>query len=447
MIDRAAPQQAGDGYPSAGIAWYSLGILLIAYTIAFIDRTILALLVGPIQRDLGISDTLMGLLHGIAFALFYAALGIPIARLSDRYSRRWVILVGMIIWSGMTAACGVARNFWHLFLARVGVGIGEAALSPAAYSMIADMFPPHRLGRALGVYSSGVFFGAGIAFMLGGAIIGALETVRVLELPIVGEIRSWQAVFFMVGIPGVLFALLMLTVPEPARKSLVPTVTRRVLPGLWAYMARNRVVVGGHFIGFSLLAVVFNGYVAWAPTQLIRDFGVTAGEAGQALGMVIFLFGGSGIIVGGMVADRLSRRGYKDANMRAGVIAAVGLLPACVLAPQMPGFSSSIAMYAAFFFFSSFPYGAAAAALQLMAPHDLRARLSAIYLLILNLIGIGLGPLAIAAVSDYFLGGKAHLGSAMSLVAAVVVPAGALILLLTLPAFRRLVSTPRGEET
>lgn len=447
MIDRAPPQPTDDGYPSAGIAWYSLGILLIAYTIAFIDRTILALLVGPIQRDLGISDTLMGLLHGIAFALFYAALGIPIARLSDRYSRRWVILVGMIIWSAMTAACGVARNFWHLFLARVGVGIGEAALSPAAYSMIADMFPPHRLGRALGVYSSGVFFGAGIAFMLGGAIIGALETVRVLELPIVGEIRSWQAVFFMVGIPGVLFALLMLTVPEPARKSLVPTVTRRVLPGLWAYMARNRVVVGGHFIGFSLLAVVFNGYVAWAPTQLIRDFGVSAGEAGQALGMVIFLFGGSGIIVGGMVADRLSRRGYKDANMRAGVIAAVGLLPACVLAPQMPGFGSSIAMYAAFFFFSSFPYGAAAAALQLMAPHDLRARLSAIYLLILNLIGIGLGPLAIAAVSDYFLGGKAHLGSAMSLVAAVVVPAGALILLMTLPAFRRLVGTPRGEES
>jgi MFS family permease len=440
VSDAGAQTPSGHSYPSPGIAWYSIGILLIAYTIAFVDRTILALLVGPIQRDLGISDTLMGLLHGIAFALFYAALGIPIARLSDQHSRRWIILVGMVIWSAMTAACGIARNFWQLFLARVGVGIGEAALSPAAYSMIADMFPPQRLGRALGIYSSGVFFGAGIAFMLGGAIIGALESVQTMALPVVGEIRSWQAVFFMVGVPGAVFALLMLTVPEPTRKSIVPTATRSALPGLWAYMRENRRVVGGHFIGFSLLAVVFNGYVAWAPTQLIRDFSVSAGEAGRALGAVIFLFGGSGIVVGGMVADRLLRRGYSDANMRAGVIAAVGLLPACVLAPQMPSFGGSIAAYAAFFFFSSFPYGAAAAALQVMAPHDLRARLSAIYLLVLNLIGIGLGPLAIAAVSDHFLGGKAHLGAGMSIVSAVVVPAGALILLITLPAFRRLVT-------
>ncbi|MFT7285979.1 MAG: MFS family permease [Halieaceae bacterium] len=441
MSNVAQPvRPAADAYPPSSIAWYSISILLVAYTIAFVDRTILALLVGPIQRDLGISDTLMGLLHGIAFALFYCALGIPIARLSDRYSRRWIILIGMLIWSGMTALCGVARNFWYLFAARVGVGIGEAALSPAAYSMIADMFPPQRLARALGVYSSGVFFGAGIAFMIGGAIIGALETTRTITLPIIGEIRSWQGVFFIVGIPGGLFALLMLTVPEPKRISAPPSSGPALLPSLWAYMSSNRRVVLGHFLGFSLIAIVFNGYIAWAPTQLIRDFSVTAGQAGQALGLVIFLFGGSGIIVGGVVADRLSRRGYTDANMRAGVIGAVGLLPACVLAPQMPTFHSSIAVYAAFFFFASFPYGAAAAALQLMAPHDLRARLSAIYLLVLNLVGIGLGPLCIAAISDYLLGGKAYIGSAMSIVGAVVVPVGGLILLFTLPALRRLLN-------
>lgn len=432
-------QPATTNYPSAATAWYSIAILLVAYTIAFVDRTILALLVGPIQRDLGISDTLMGLLHGIAFALFYCALGIPIARLSDQHSRRWIILVGMFFWSAMTALCGVAKNFWYLFLARIGVGVGEAALSPAAYSMIADMFPPHRLGRALGVYSSGVFFGAGIAFMIGGAIIGALETTFYVTLPLVGEVRSWQAVFFFVGIPGALFALLMLTVPEPTRKSAVQRSEFAVLPSLWGYMQKNRRAVLGHFLGFSLLAIVFNGYVAWAPTQLIRDFSVSAGQAGQALGLVIFLFGGSGIIVGGMVADRLARRGYSDANIRAGVIGAVGLLPACVLAPQMASFHSSIAVYAAFFFFSSFPYGAAAAALQLMAPHDLRARLSAVYLLVLNLIGIGLGPLCIAAISDGALGGKAYLGTAMTLVSAVVVPLGTVILFFTLAPFRALV--------
>ena len=182
--------------------------------------------------------------------------------------------------------------------------------------------------------------------------------------------------------------------------------------------------------------------MAWAPTQLIRDFGVGAGQAGQGLGLAIFLFGGSGIIVGGIVADRLWRRGHLDANMRAGVLGAVGLLPACIFAPQMPDFYSSIAVYGACFFFASFPYGAAAAALQLMAPHDLRARLSAIYLLILNLIGIGLGPLLIAAISDSLLGGKAHIGTGMSIVGGVVVPLGGLILLFTLPAFRRLVQNP-----
>ena len=436
------------GYPSPTVAWYSIGILLIAYTIAFVDRTILALLVGPIQRDLGISDTLMGLLHGIAFALFYCALGIPIARLSDQYSRRWIILVGMLIWSAMTAVCGIAKNFWHLFLARVGGGVGEAALSPAAYSMIADSFPPRNLGRAIGVYSSGVFFGAGIAFMIGGAVIGALEAVQTMTLPLVGEIRSWQAVFFIVGAPGVLFALLMLTVPEPKRRGLpAPDAPAgRELSGLWQYMRDNRRVVAGHFLGFSLLAIVFNGYVAWAPTQLIRDFGVSAGEAGQALGAVIFAFGGSGIIVGGIVADRLARRGMHDANMRAGVIAAAGLLPACILAPLVDSFGLSVTLYAAFFFFSSFPYGAAAAALQLMAPPDLRARLSAIYLLVLNLIGIGLGPLAIAAVSDGILGGKEHIGGGMAIVAAVVVPAGAAILYASLPAFRRLVGSATAND-
>lgn len=439
MTDSDGELQARVDYPAAGIAWYSIAILLVAYTIAFIDRTILALLVGPIQRDLGISDTLMGLLHGIAFALFYCALGIPIARLSDQYSRRWIILVGMMIWSAMTALCGMARSFLQLFIARIGVGIGEASLSPAAYSMIADMFPPQRLARALGVYSSGVFFGAGVAFMIGGAIISSLETVTTIELPLVGEIRSWQAVFFAVGIPGALFALLMLTVPEPSRKKTRGEQTGGPLPRLWQYMQENRGAVLGHFMGFSLIGIVFNGYVAWAPTQLVRDFGASAGDVGTALGAVIFIFGGSGIIAGGYFADYLTRRGHKDANLRAGLIGALCLVPACILAPQMNSFGSSIAMYAAFFFFSSFPYGAAAAALQMMAPQALRARLTAIYLLVLNLIGIGFGPLCIAALSDSVLGGKEHLGDAMAIISAVVVPLGAFILYRTLATFREMV--------
>lgn len=440
----AEPRAEAAAWPSPAVGWYAVGVLLIAYTIAFVDRTILALMVGPIQRDLGISDTAMGLLHGIAFALFYCLLGIPIARLSDRHSRRWIIVVGMTIWSFMTALCGLAKSFWQLFAARVGVGIGEATLSPAAYSMIADLFPPKRLGRALGIYSSGVFFGAGIAFIVGGSVVGAVQSLDAISVPLVGDVRAWQAVFFIVGLPGVLFALLLLTVPEPVRRT-PPAAAGQPLSALVPFLRENAAVIAGHFIGFSLLAVIFNGFVAWAPTQLVRDFGVGAGQAGAALGVGIFAFGGGGIIVGGLVADRFARGGLQDANLRAGALGGLGLIPTAVAAPLMPSFESAAVVYALFFFFASFPFGAAAAALQIMAPPDLRARISAIYLLVLNLLGIGIGPLMIAAISDYLLGGKQDLGIAMAITAGIMAPLGTVILVATFGRYRALVAVRESE--
>ncbi|MEO1247613.1 MAG: MFS transporter [Pseudomonadota bacterium] len=437
----AGPTTTPEPYPSTRISWYAVSVLLIAYTIAFIDRTILALMVGPIQRDLGISDTAMGLLHGIAFALFYCLLGIPIARLSDRYSRRWIIVIGMTVWSIMTALCGMAKSFLQLFLARVGVGVGEATLSPAAYSMIADLFPPRQLGRALGVYSSGVFFGAGIAFIVGGTVVSAVQSLGPVHWPLIGEIRAWQAVFFIVGLPGVLFALLVLTVPEPKRRR--PPATAAANNGLVQYLRDNKRVVMGHFLGFSALGVIFNGFIAWAPTQLIRDFGVDASQAGAALGIGIFIFGGVGIIAGGMIADRFARAGKDDANLRAGVIGGIGLIPCSVLAPLMPSFGSGAAVYALFFFFASFPFGAAAAALQIMTPPNLRAQVSAIYLLVLNLLGIGLGPLLVAGMSDYLLGGKESIGLAMAITGGVMAPLGALVLFMSFASYRRLVASHR----
>ncbi|WP_394729362.1 MFS transporter [Altererythrobacter sp. GH1-8] len=425
-------------YPSPKVAWYAVSVLLIAYTIAFIDRTILSLLVGPIQADLGIGDTAMGLLHGIAFALFYCFLGLPIAWLSDRFSRRWIIAIGMILWSAMTALCGLAKNFTQLFLARMGVGVGEAALSPAAYSMIADLFPPSSLGRAMGVYSSGVFFGAGVAFLVGGFVISLATGGGALWLPLFGELRVWQFVFVIVGLPGVLFALLMLTVPEPERRAKNSGGAKASSSGLITFLRENPKASIGHFLGFALLGVVFNGFVAWGPTQMIRDFGVTASDAGAAFGIGIFICGGGGIILGGLVADKLTQRGYEDAAMRAGIIGGIGLIPTGLAAPLMPDFISSAIAYAAFFLFASFPFGAAAAALQLMTPPGLRAQMSAMYLLVLNLIGIGGGPLLIAAISDYVLSGPASIGTGMAVTAAITTPLGVLTLIATLPAYRLL---------
>ena len=428
-------------YPPAKTAWYAVSVLLIAYTVSFIDRTILSLLVGPIQADLGIGDTEMGLLHGVAFAIFYCFLGLPIAWLSDRFSRRWIMAIGMIVWSAMTALCGLTKNFAQLFLARMGVGVGEAALSPAAYSMLADLFPPNRLGRAMGVYSSGVFFGAGIAFMLGGLVISFVNDGNTLSLPFLGELRIWQFVFVIVGLPGVLLALLMFTFPEPVRRKKLTTEGRELTQSALKFLRENPKVCLCHFIGFAMLAISFNGFVAWGPTQLIRDFGVDASEAGKAFGIAIFICGGGGIILGGVVADRLAQKGYSDATMRAGIIGGIGLLPMSIAAPLMPNFILGAIGYGAFFFFASFPFGAAAAALQLMTPPHLRAQLSAVYLLVLNLIGIGGGPLMIGAISDHVLGGPAEIGSAMALTGLLTVPLGVVILVASLPAYRKLQST------
>ncbi|MFQ5636261.1 MAG: MFS transporter, partial [Gammaproteobacteria bacterium] len=205
-------------WPSAGKAWYAVSILVVAFIFSFIDRIIIALLVEPIKRDLGISDFGIGMLQGLAFAVFYALVGIPIGRWADRYSRRWIIGVGIFLWSVMTAGCGLAKNFWQLFLARVGVGVGEAALSPAAYSMISDYFPRHKLGRALGVYQAGAFVGAGLSFLVGGLVIRYVMGAEGLSLPLIGEVRPWQMVFFAVGFPGIAVALLMRTVGEPERR-------------------------------------------------------------------------------------------------------------------------------------------------------------------------------------------------------------------------------------
>ena len=403
-------------------AWYGLTVLLIAYTVSFIDRTILSLLVGPIKADLGISDTQLSLLHGLAFAIFYTILGIPIARLADRYSRRWIISVGVFVWSLMTAACGLARSFWMLFFARVGGGVGEAALSPAAYSMIADYFAPSRLGRALGIYSAGVYVGAGLAFIIGGAVIQAIAAAPSLTLPIVGTVQMWQATFFIVGLPGVLVAGLTLSMREPARRTGAKASSRAAAPKhatvaeLIAFLRAQRYTFGCHFLGYSLLALTFNGVIAWAPAYLVRVFDMSRGDIGAALGLSILVFGAVGIIAGGWVADMLSRRGHEDGTIITGVISAAGVSVSLPLAFTAPSAAQAIFWVAPFMFFSSFAYGAAAAALQFVTPNHMRAQVSAIYLFVLNFLGIGLGPTAVAMVTDYVLEDESAVGVSIAVV-------------------------------
>ncbi len=384
-------------------AWYAVGVLMIAYTFSFIDRSILSLMVAPVRRDLNITDTQFGLLHGLAFAIFYTALGIPIARLADRYSRRWLIAIGVFVWSLATALCGLAKNFGQLFAARIGVGIGEASLSPAAYSMIADMFPKEMLGRALSVYNVGVFLGGGLALIIGGIVVAAVGEATLYSLPLLGELRGWQLTFIVVGLPGILVALLTLTLREPPRPAAKKPEESASIPlrRVLGFLAQNRRTFAMHFLGFSALALLYNAVFAWSPALLSRRFGVSGGDTGLYLGSIVLLFATTGILAGGWYTDWQARRGKTDAPIRTGLVAALALIPLITAAPLMPSLPLTLAVYCPLMFFISFPWAAAAAALQILSPPRMRAQVSACYLFIVNLAGIGCGPVLTALVTDY----------------------------------------------
>ena len=387
-------------YPSSLRAWSTVAILMLAYVLSFIDRQILNLLVGPIRRDLVISDTQMSLLMGLSFALFYTVCGIPLGRLADTKSRRGLIAIGVLFWSAMTAACGMARLYWQFLLCRIGVGVGEAALSPAAYSLIADSFPAERRATAISVYSMGVYLGSGLAFLLGGLVIKFASAQGDVLLPVLGEVRPWQLIFLILGAAGVLFSLLLLAIREPARRGVGAGVAVP-LAEVGRYLRANRRTVLYHNFGFAGLAFAGYGSAAWIPTFFIRTYGWDAGHVGVVYGSIVAVFGCLGIVFGGRLADWMAKRGRTDANMRVGLYAAMAALPCVASFPLMDNALWAAALMAPTVFCLSMPFGVAPAAIQEIMPSAMRGQASAIYLFVITLIGLGIGPTAVALVTDY----------------------------------------------
>ena len=410
-------------------AWYSVFILLLAFVFSFIDRIILSLLVGPIKADLNVSDSAMGFLMGLAFAIFYTLLGLPIARLADRYSRRLIIGAGVFLWSLATAACGLARSYTHLLLARIGVGVGEAALSPAAYSMIADMFPKEQVGRAISVYQSGAFFGAAIAFSVGGLVIGLTSGVETMDWPIVGAIKPWQAAFIIVGLPGVLMAALMATIREPARKGRSGAQAASIpLDEVVGFVKQHRKAFIGHFLGFSLLSCPIVVVFTWSPTFFARVLGIAPQDIGQILALMLLVCSPLGVIAGGWLSDFFYRRGHRDAPIRVGLIAAAGMLPLTIAAHLGSSLPWVLTLYCPWIFFASMPVGTAPAALQLISPNRMRAQVSAFYMLAMNLLTATITPFGIGLANDLLFTDADGIGLSIVMVASIPVPIAALVL-------------------
>lgn len=382
-------------------AWYVVIVLMLANVSSFIDRQILALLVGPIKRDLHLSDTEMSLLMGFSFALFYTLFGIFIGHFADKFNRRNIIIAGVTIWSLMTALCGGIKNYTQFFFARMGVGVGEATLSPSAYSLISDYFPPSKLSRALSTYSMGVFLGMGLAILVGAGLISALPTEGMVQIPIFGSIYPWQLMFFYIGLPGLLIALLVMSIKEPDRKESLEQqkIAKPSLGEALKIIWQNRSAYSAIVLGTSFTAFANYGTSAWVPTYFNRTFDWAMPVIGLKFGLIVTIFSGLGVLVGGWLADRYVRNGAKAGRVYVGIISGVGILVSAgnFLLGNPDLILLSLAIPA---FFMAFPLGAAAAAVQELMPNRVRALASSIFLFFINMVGMGGGPYVVAFFTD-----------------------------------------------
>ena len=367
---------------------YVLAVLFLAYVINFVDRQIVSILAEPIKQALGVSDSWIGFLGGPAFAIFYATLGIPIARLADLWVRRSVIAIGLTLWSGMTALSGLSQSFTHLALARIGVGVGEAALSPPAHSLLADYFPVSRRSTALGIYAMGIHIGVLVGLVLG----GWLE-----------EFWGWRAAFMVVGIPGLILALVVrFTVREPIRGAQETAPVAGAPPPVAVvvrFLAARRSFI--HLsLGIGLTAFAGYAFAFWAPQFLRRVHEMSSGELGTKVGIGLGTGGAIGSVLAGVLADRLGRRDVRW-WLWIPAIACIGPLP-FTLAFLLIG-DPNLALVISFpgVVVAAMYQGPVFSTVQTLAPVRMRAVASGVLMFVTNIIGLALGPQSVGWLNDY----------------------------------------------
>lgn len=391
-------------YPKPAYAWYVVFILFLAFTVSYIDRQIISLLVDPIKADLGISDTQIGLLQGFAFTVFYTFAGIPLGRLADRKNRKVIITVGMFLWSLMTAACGLAKSFGALFMARIGVGIGEAALSPAANSMITDYFPKDKRGKPVAMYFMGVYVGVGMSFILGGMVIGMVANAGDIVLPLVGQLSAWQLTFIIVSIPGLLLVALMPTVKEPLRRGRIAldgVAVDSSLAATKAFFKQHFKAYAVIFLGFGLAGSMAIGFFAWTTPLFNRIHGWETSQIGYTFGSIVMIMGTLGIVLGGAVADRLLQKGQQHAYIKVAIWAILGATVFAGAAAISPNpYVAWVLLCPAVACFGM-PVALAPAAVNLITPNQFRGQAIAIYIFVVGFINNNLGPISVGFLNDY----------------------------------------------
>ncbi len=443
MTGMITPDEPSPGrWQQHGEQWWMLTILFALYVISFIDRLIMSMMVAPIQASLGVSDVEIGLVLGPAFAICYAVFGFPLGWASDRYSRRWIIFGGSCVFGLATISIGLASSFAWLLLARMLVGIGEASLSPAAYSLMADRFPRHMLTTASSIYNTAAKVGTASAYIVGGALIAAIPLWEVASGRFEG-VEPWRLVFFATGLPALLIACLVFTFREPVRKS---HVAHKSSDSVVQYMrARLRLFVP-LLLGFGAIGITSFSMTAWTPTFLTRTFGLTPAQFGPALGAISAASAFLLVFKGGVV-DWLYARGMHDAHIRFYTWLLIAALP---LSIGMFATSSSLVfmlLYGAVQVICLPAIAYMSAALQLIVPSHLRGQVIAIFLFVLTVAGGGIGPVLVSLLTEYVFGDPKLIGWSLGIVVCSSIPVALVFLRSALPALGREMIAGESAQT
>ena len=423
---------------SNGYMWYVVIVLMIASTLSFIDRQILNLMIGPVKRDLGgLSDTQVSLIMGLAFAGFYNVISYPAGRWADSGNRRGIMAAGVAAWSVMTALCGMAHTYVMLFLARMGVGVGEAALAPAANSVLSDYFPKEKLPLAICFVSAAPFLGQGLANIIGGPLIQHLEAVPSVVLPIVGQVYSWQFVFLAVGLPGLLVALLMLTVREPVRRGRMSNEGKASARDVWQFVKSRWQFFTLIFIGYLGLSTQGFSLFSWVAEYFVRNHHWTKSQFGLTYGFISMTVGLAGSLFGGWLSMKLIAQNRADATLRIVFFAALIQLPLAVTMTLLPDPWMSIGVMVPLTFMMAMPPGLIITALQTIAPNELRGQSVAFYMIVVNFLSYTFAPTLPALLNDFWFHDEMALGKSLSVLAAINYTVGAVCIGFGLRYFRR----------
>lgn len=440
MTAAAALPLEADRADADAQAWYLVFVLTLAYTASFIDRQVLNLLVGPIKADFGLSDTKLSLLQGLAFTLAYVAMSPIFGRWADVGNRRNILTVGVALWSVGTSACGFARSFWQLFAARFFVGGAEACLTPASWSILTDSFPPRQMPRAFSIYMMGPYLGGGLAMIFGGILLDRAAGWDLSAVPLLGALKPWQLVFMLVGLPGLLVALLLRFVREPARHETAAdaTLERARLKDVWAGFVERRAFYGSFYPGMALMIIALYGFPAWMPAVLTRQFGVPASQVGIQYGALVLVAGSIGVLTGPWLAGLLAARGRRDALLLVPLACTLLLIPTAASLFVIDSYAAGLAVGGVAALLYSIPQALASSALQLATPNRMRGMASAIYVFAVSLTGLALAPTIIAGVTDYGFGDEARVGESLGIVAMAACGVSALLLWRCLGVYRRM---------